>query len=456
MGHDTHFLDRLSRVTLGQAELALKLYRDPELVRLLLNEAKAPEGAARLAIALEADAATAPHVVVQRDGHFITCLGPGMGLKDLPVVSRARLDAALGKLGRQRTAQEVLDAYQARSRRGIDVVIERMVEEPLRFCAEDLEVLSAVQPLLAREMMQTSVRYLTLTKTLLLEVERERLKGASRRAVLRDAGELHLGFGNMVAWICSQGAAGLAFLSDFELELWLKGLLVMLGEQALLLPVATRVIWSLGRIGKRALPVLKEMRRRAHWPNSAILVLGGLGALASAHPAHKAEVLKALDKRASGEGQGANVGAFGDFVQRHGQTVLKLLETPPGLRPELSVLAAVQSRASGLAIGAEETLAMTLSLPKPLWCEAEPGWPLVLYQSIWLGRASPAQLLLRRELAQALLPEPEKLDGEVMLEGKDFTPRYGRQVTVVGGPKPGRNDPCGCGSGKKSKRCCAA
>lgn len=29
-----------------------------------------------------------------------------------------------------------------------------------------------------------------------------------------------------------------------------------------------------------------------------------------------------------------------------------------------------------------------------------------------------------------------------------------RHAPIVSGPKPGRNDPCSCGSGKKYKKCC--
>ncbi len=51
-GHDTHFLKRLSRVDEEQMDLALTLYRSPEMVRMLLAEREVPENAGRVAIAL--------------------------------------------------------------------------------------------------------------------------------------------------------------------------------------------------------------------------------------------------------------------------------------------------------------------------------------------------------------------------------------------------------------------
>jgi hypothetical protein len=77
MGHDEHFLERLDRVASDHMALALGLYRDHELVRYILTHLRLPEAAERIAIALE-DGGFGPHVVVARDGGFVTCLGPGM------------------------------------------------------------------------------------------------------------------------------------------------------------------------------------------------------------------------------------------------------------------------------------------------------------------------------------------------------------------------------------------
>jgi hypothetical protein len=90
MGHDLHFLERLERVSPEQQQIALALYRDPALVRLVIEGV--PEDRDRIAIALDEDD-RGPHLIVARDGGFVTCLAAGMRTHDLVVISRAELDA---------------------------------------------------------------------------------------------------------------------------------------------------------------------------------------------------------------------------------------------------------------------------------------------------------------------------------------------------------------------------
>jgi hypothetical protein len=101
--HDEHFLERLDRVSdsYDELELALGLYRDHELVRFVLDHVRLPEGAERVAFALTPDQA-GPHIIVARDGGFVTCLGAGMKVGQHPVVSRAHLDALAAKHERVR------------------------------------------------------------------------------------------------------------------------------------------------------------------------------------------------------------------------------------------------------------------------------------------------------------------------------------------------------------------
>ncbi len=74
---DIHFLERLERVSMVHMDLALSLYRNPELVRFLLHEAAPPDRFERVAIALD-HSGQPPWVIVDRQGNFITCLGAGM------------------------------------------------------------------------------------------------------------------------------------------------------------------------------------------------------------------------------------------------------------------------------------------------------------------------------------------------------------------------------------------
>jgi hypothetical protein len=63
--HADHFLTRLDRLASAEVELALRLYREPTLLRAILGAVALPESAERVAIALS-EAAVGPYLVVTR------------------------------------------------------------------------------------------------------------------------------------------------------------------------------------------------------------------------------------------------------------------------------------------------------------------------------------------------------------------------------------------------------
>ena len=97
MGHDIHFLERLKRVSLPHAELALALYRDDGLLRYILQNADIAESTPRVAISLD-HPTRGPFIIVARSGHFVTCLGEGMSKGCWPVVTREKLDKLAGRV----------------------------------------------------------------------------------------------------------------------------------------------------------------------------------------------------------------------------------------------------------------------------------------------------------------------------------------------------------------------
>ena len=105
MGHAIHFLERLERLSMPQADIALALYRDPDLVRFMLSCIKLPDGVERVALALEHGPDT-PHIIVARDGGFVTCLGKGMSVGDHVVVTRERMDRLSAERADYRSAVE--------------------------------------------------------------------------------------------------------------------------------------------------------------------------------------------------------------------------------------------------------------------------------------------------------------------------------------------------------------
>ncbi len=100
-GHDPHFLRRLDRLSTAHVELALALYRDHELIKALLAELQVKGSVRRVAIAI-GDRRRGPFMLVARDEHFVTCLGEGMRVGGVPVVTQVELNRIAKHLKRPR------------------------------------------------------------------------------------------------------------------------------------------------------------------------------------------------------------------------------------------------------------------------------------------------------------------------------------------------------------------
>ena len=96
---DAHFLQRLDRLSSSQLELALGLYRDSELVKALLGDLRLGEVSPRVAISID-DKVRGPFIVVTREGQFVTCLGAGMCVSVMPVLSKEHFDQVARKMQR--------------------------------------------------------------------------------------------------------------------------------------------------------------------------------------------------------------------------------------------------------------------------------------------------------------------------------------------------------------------
>ena len=88
-------------MTEDHLELAMALYTDHELLRLVLQRAKIPAGAERVAVSLDS-VHDGPFVVLTRGGAFVTCLGKHMKAHGLPVIRRSELEAAARDIDRMR------------------------------------------------------------------------------------------------------------------------------------------------------------------------------------------------------------------------------------------------------------------------------------------------------------------------------------------------------------------
>ena len=148
--HAEHFLSRLDRLNTREVDLALSLYRDPDLLRAVLQQVSLPEAAERVALSL-ADPQRGPFIVVTRAGHFVTCLAEGMSVGTLPVVARGQLDALAHKVTtlRERMAEAERLTGAGGSDRACGRLLRRLLVQADSVSREEFLAVSAWEPLLA-------------------------------------------------------------------------------------------------------------------------------------------------------------------------------------------------------------------------------------------------------------------------------------------------------------------
>lgn len=475
MGHAAHFLRRLDRVSDGHVELALTLYRDHVLLREVLSRASLPDGAERLAISLD-DPVEGPFVVVTREGRFVTCLGAGMLVSNLPIVTRERLDAAAAKVERMR---EQLGRVRALRESGADgqaaLAFKRMQQQGARFAREDAETLLRVEPLIeyqvAREVAELNVALLeTATKLGTLRLD------APHRFTSRQR-ELVLGFGD-AAWGLAHmtvlfGASALR--SSFvhaDRELGHEESTLEQGAQQIYqwgtFMHAFRGLWLLAKGGKPALATVKARDVAEDLPKRIYRELA-LTTIALGSDKLRAEAQKALWPRgALAQPDEAHPWeAMSAGLAEHAHRVIDGPEAADETFLSAARLWAARVLSAPREPTQEEVDAVPPEVARAAYASAHysihhpqlPGRVLAVNVCAlpWVARAEPAELFLPAAWAQRILAGrsvEQVLSWFVpfaMALGFWF-PRVPRRVEAA----PGRNAPCPCGSGKKHKRCCGS
>lgn len=457
MAHDLHFLERLERVTIGETELALTLYRDPEFVRIFLADARLPEGAERVAIALSESSPT-PHLLVDRgSGAFVTCLSAEMRVgDDIPVLRRAQLDGAIIRIERLRAARDL----------AADLPMVRRHWQHLFSAAEAL----------SREEMQVHLDLAPLMACAQLEAwaatarEVDALRLALRRKVgltPRPADLAQLETFWQRSWalahltVLVSSGAQVAFEESTNVQAFRQATLLLnvLG----LWPLIARGIWGAARLGKAVLPAYKEGLVFARNSERLLDATLSLGAIGLRHARLRAEVEKALTLSASGGAAPDGLSVLVEFAEN----VRRVVANP---EPHFDLhrthaaaeFSSARARRDGVrllrpltAAETPEALALTLSIQSSELPKLTAAGALnAAVQLPWLARTGAEALYLpsadlplleRRftpELATLLLPTATQLEQQ--------RPEPVRNPVA----KIGRNAPCACGSGKKSKHCC--
>jgi hypothetical protein len=459
LGHDEHFLSRLERVSNAHVELALSLYRNPELVRHVLTHSSPAEGATRVALSLD-DTRAGPYLVVARDGHFVTCLGEGMTAGDLPVVTRGQIDAAAQKLEKLRLCIETATALLGPGDE-TSVLLRRMHEAGPFLSREEFLGLASLQPLLGGMLWSLYFR----SWGFLVKV-RPRVIGILR-AEPRDASLLR------TYWERVWSLGPLSILGTMDARTQLE----RLPEQELLVKppmptsyavgegifgLAVKAMWGAGKVGKLFLPGYKRefllAEDRAEFLDGAM----GLLVLALRHAALRAEVRKALRKEPTAfplNGPGRRFREGHRFFNPLFETLLDKPEAALAIHAGMGkkrVLSLVRDLPEGAphAYRREEDVPDSLAL-----CVAANGYgdPLREFTEAeamlcclpFVARAEPEDFFPPASFAEILRSDwqPE--------HSIDLVERWrSKRDPLRAGAAPGPNEPCSCGSGKKYKRCC--
>lgn len=447
MGHDTHFLSRLERLDHRSLDLALGLYRDPLAVKFVLSTVELPDDGSRVALALT-DAPDPPHIVVARDGGFVTCLGPGMSVGRLPLIGRAAIDAAFEDSARVGRA----DA-RILMRGGLVELIERVLTAGHRLAREDFEAAALMAPLIQPvflDAIQRTSDYMfgvqrAMSLRRLRRTDRQTIETLRRYAIAVEsvrhvilvsipAGALMLHSGTPAAGVAAMGDFG-TFTGD-------------LGG------IAGAACFAAG-IGPGMLPGYAERWREADDVLTLIAPLTGLIALAVRHPETRAEVVEILGERQAPvfhDFDAALAGGFADVTVTLLTDAAEFEAAADDLR--LGVVEAIADQCGMEPDAVPDLLVNGLLANLQLqWMGDHIGISRLPAVAAWAARLEPSDLYLPAEHLSAIRTGTgvegtrRALAGVVRWEG--------RHVPVVrDAPKVGRNDPCPCGSGRKYKRCC--
>jgi hypothetical protein len=454
---DTHFLSRLRRVSHAEEALALSLYRDPELVRALLGGVPLPEEADRVAIAL-GDNERGPFVLVTRSGRFVTCLGEGMSIGGLPLITKQKLDSACTRLEELRQRLEA--ARRLVGPDGVLKLVGRIFSAGQELSREEFLGISAWQPMLApyflEQLVETS-RNLEQSRPALLKLNPSKPENQERLRtywnLLWSLGHLAVlaGMGGNQPWMDGAFAGREEQRALFSLPALRHGVTTL----------ALRGSWAIGRLGKVALPLYKRLYAEAHDRLTGFHGAMGLLMLGLGHARLEAEVRKNLASGRAAQPEEPSLQQSGasvmlsildereGWLESHrqlgrGMCVRVGRRLPPGSpyrfeRPEevpdeLAFPVAANGVGSFISDDPRDTSCMLSLIP-------------------WVARAKPEELFLPTDYLRAI-HEPWE-PGATLALLSPWAP-YSRRKPVRVEQRPGRNELCSCGSGKKYKRCCGA
>ena len=457
MPHATHFLERLDRVPRSLTDFALDLYRDEDRIKWIIHYAHLPKDVERVALAL-AHTEGGPHIVVTREGKFVTALGAGMRTSELKVLTRAQVDAFSARVDEARARFELAKEVVTPGKRPADM-IGLLTTRAWGLSREEFSAIAAWVPLLnlhfLKEIFEAISTMDSFRELYLAKKDKAFRKHPRTRETLESM------------WNLSHGIAARYLLATMGELVWAEDFAADWNEDygptwyatdERIFSVTVRGAWAAARWGKAFLPTYKRILSTPGDISvrfDAVLALTAIG-LRHAHLKDDARRIITLLLKSEPEGNLAWAKKVVGFSDR-------AFDDPEGALGEVAAFGSkvLLALAPHLAEGSPFRFATEADVPRELALSVivnqtlESLHPFSLYVLPWVAKlASPEALYYPEELA-VLLREPLSAENMIAVYERQNVGAAPQPVTRDA-PKLGRNDPCSCGSGKKLKRCCGS
>jgi len=456
MGHDVHFLERLSRVEAEDESLALSLYQDPELVRTILSLAQLPDGAERVALALQEDP-EGPHVVVARDGGFVTCLGSGMSTGPVPILTRHQLEGMRVRAERVRAAFSFSESVLGDKSPGGRPISGRLTRVGPAATRADYKLVTTFLPLNCADLLSG---VFGLFETLLEAYAKARpllkQRKVTRSADIELLRNIYFGtwaIGHYLVVIASDPQlfkpASERLLANFNP--------LAMGMSLRSLPIIFRTLWATSRFAPLCFKLQRHRLEEALEPDSLDCAALSMAIAGCRHSKLRDEAVRLLERARRVPVEGV------EWELYRNKTLTSCIhQLDKDL--DLEVLKQASRELVGKALVSSgwadhiDTVSDELLRWSLVTCEGPfDHFGVQLVRSFFplIAEFDGSDFFVPREYETVFrAPKTVPLDVVLDLVREDRLYRAIRPVTR--GARPSRNAPCHCGSGQKYKACCAA
>lgn len=454
---DEHFLERLERLDDPQVGDALALYYDPQLVRELLDYARARGTSERVAISID-HPREGPFIIVTQGGDFVTTLGRGMSPGALPVVPRGAWDAIRRESTRSREAWAA--AREVGLGKARDVTRRFRTGGP----RVSLQVMLGMRAL-GSLLEDTFIRSLRVDLARVAgEAESVKQRASWRRVDdgrFRELGMALWRASHLLVLIAASDVKKRGPEDRFIADMQTIRPSFLFGRIGLMGPLL-RSIWAASKLGHVLFATYKAAFRSERIITGICESAAGVAAIGSRFSRYRGEAKKALTIA-----ERVDEPRLETFRSQTGRFFRGLLDedTDPAVVREMGRQMGEERWAA--AVGDKHLRAAPGAFPAALALPALSSMSTTVVDDIdaqyYLAQVAP--MLGCLDLEDFYWPE-EVVDAiETPDLGDQVRPYFENLRTALtrtenqpvrAAERPGRNEPCSCGSGAKFKRCCGA